>query len=159
MFIGREIYTRLIRAETSILKVLRRIELRQIAIEGKLYSMGIREDAADARFGELLGMVRDADRAKDVEIETLKVALANADQTAQARVDEALDADSEHDAERKEAGNAALEELLARASGGGDPAPDPAPASTDPGSSTELPSPPENEDVALGEEETAPPQE
>lgn len=104
----------------------------------KVERMGAREDAQDARFGELLGLVRDGYRAQQVEIEALRIALSNSDQTAQQRVNEALDADSEHDADRKELANTALAELLGRSSSGGDPAPAPDPASTEPGSSTEV---------------------
>ena len=80
----------------------------------KVDKLATREEVADARFGELLGLVKEAHVAYQHEIDALKAELANADANAQARVDEALAADSEHDAEKKEAGNAALEELLSR---------------------------------------------
>lgn len=84
--------------------------------------MGAREDAAFARQEELIRVVAEGYRAKDIEIAALKEALANADATAQARVDEALAADSEFDAEKVEHGNAALEELV-------NPSPEPTPES------------------------------
>lgn len=82
-------------------------------IERMLNQMGAREDAADARFAELVDLVRQGSAAKDAEITALRSELANADADATRRVDEALAADSEFDADKKEAGNAALESLVA----------------------------------------------
>lgn len=100
-----------------------------------LKQMATREELAEARFGELIGKVRDFIAAKDAEIANLRGALANADQTAAQRVQEALDADSDHDAKRLEDGAAALEELIGRANQGEDTVPEPEPAETGPGSS------------------------
>lgn len=75
--------------------------------------MGAREDAAYARQGELIQAVKDGSAAKDAEIAALRAELENADATALERVNEALEADSDFDAEKVEAGNAALEELVA----------------------------------------------
>lgn len=96
----------------------------------EIRDMGAREDAANARFGELIASIRDGMLAKDAEIYTLRAALHNADQTAVQRVQEALDADSEHDAARIEQANAALEELTTRANGGGDEVPEHTPVET-----------------------------
>lgn len=82
-------------------------------IKKELKAMGAREDAADARTAELIELIRVGSAAKDAEIAQLREALANADANALAMVDEALAADSETDAAKKEAGNAALEELVA----------------------------------------------
>lgn len=97
--------------------------------------MGAREDAAYARQGELIQAVKDGSTAKDAEIAALRAELENADASALERVNSALEADSEFDAEKVEAGNKALEELVAApspADGAGDvvdPATEPAPVS------------------------------
>ena len=74
--------------------------------------MASREEAADARTVELIGLIRDGSRAKDAEIAALRAALSNAGADATRQVEEALAADSEFDADRKEAGNTALSELI-----------------------------------------------
>ena len=75
--------------------------------------MGAREDAAYARQEELIGLVKEGSAAKDAKIAALEAELANADADALARVEAALEADSEFDADKLERGNAALEELVA----------------------------------------------
>lgn len=87
--------------------------ITQKNIERMLIQMGAREDAADARFAELVELVRAGSAAKDAEIAALRSALVDADADAVRRVDEALAADSEFDADKKEAGNTALESLVA----------------------------------------------
>lgn len=71
-------------------------------------AMGAREDAADARIVELVGLVRDYLASKDARITELEAALANADSEKAAE----LAADSEADAAKQEEINAALEGLL-----------------------------------------------
>lgn len=82
-------------------------------IERLLIQMSAREDAADARFVELVELVRQGSAAKDAEIAALRAELANAGAEAEARVAAALETDSEFDADKQEAGNTALESLIA----------------------------------------------
>lgn len=98
----------------SVNNVVRKLD--QLSKDVKI--MGAREDAAFARQEELIGLVKEGSAAKDAKIAALEAELANADAAAQARVDAALEADSEFDAGKIEAGNSALEELVA-------PAPEP----------------------------------
>lgn len=93
----------------SVNTVIRKID--QLQRDVKI--MGAREDAAFARQEELIGLVKEGSAAKDAKIAALEAELANADADAQARVDAALEADSEFDADKVEAGNAALAELVA----------------------------------------------
>lgn len=87
--------------------------VKVIQLEKDVKLMGAREDAAFARQEELIGLVKEGSAAKDAKIAALEAELANADADAQARVDAALEADSEFDADKIEAGNSALEELVA----------------------------------------------
>jgi len=101
-------------AATSELEALvTKVLLKVSKLEERVIKLGAREDAADARFVELIELVKAGSAAKDAEIARLRDELANADADALARVDAALAADSEGDADKKEAGNAALEELAA----------------------------------------------
>jgi hypothetical protein len=124
-----------LRADQIALEKIIPSPITQKNIERMLIQMGAREDAADARFAELVNAVKEGSAAKDAEIAQLREALTNADADALARVEAALAEDSERDADKKEAGNAALEELVAMpAPSPSDPEPtpeDPAPASSE----------------------------
>ena len=93
--------------------LLEEIRKSNVDIKKELIAMGVREDAAAARMAELVQLVKDGSAAKDAKIAALEAELANSDADAQARVDAALEADSEFDAGRIEAANTALEELVA----------------------------------------------
>jgi hypothetical protein len=80
-------------------------------ITEELHDMTVREDAADARTAELIELVRQHEAALKAENDALKAALASADADKAA----ALDAESEADAGRQEAFNAALDELAGSA--------------------------------------------
>lgn len=100
------------------------LTLKVIQLQKDVKIMGAREDAAYARQEELIQLVKDGSAAKDAKIAALEAELANADADAQARVDAALEADSEFDADKIEAGNSALAELVAAPA---DPEPQPEP--------------------------------
>lgn len=108
-----------IQADAAATRLAVNTALRKIdQLSKEVQIMGAREDAAFARQEELIGLVKEGSAAKDAKIAALEAELANADAAAQARVDAALEADSEFDAGKIEAGNSALEELVA-------PAPEP----------------------------------
>lgn len=98
-----------IRSDTESTRVsVGMIHARLDMIMERLELMGAREDAADARIVELVGLVRDYLAGKDARIAELEAALAGADAEKAAE----LAADSDADAAAKEEINAALEGLL-----------------------------------------------
>jgi hypothetical protein len=133
-FFGKLLFSRVSKQEKKLEDIERKVDI-----------MAAREEAAYARLGELVGMVRDGSAAKDAKIRELESALANADQDAVNRVNAALDQDSEFDADRIEKANAALDELVARASNDGDPVPDAMPARQEEGSATQVTEDTDNE--------------
>lgn len=95
----------------DVLTEFREVQHMLVEINRKLDEMGAREDAADARRDELIGLVRDHVNALQADNTALRAALVQADADKAA----ALEADSEADAASQEAANAALEELTGQA--------------------------------------------
>lgn len=98
------------------------LEMQHAITEMKemITEMGAREEAADARQLELIGLVRDGWLSLQAENRVLRDQLAQAGADQEAAVAAALEADSDFDAGKKEQANVALEELIT-------PAPEPQP--------------------------------
>ncbi len=99
----------LLRSDAWLLYAMVREQLNAITEEIRI--MGAREDAADARTGELIELVRQHVGALQSDNDNLRAALASADADKAA----ALDAESDADAGRQEVFNSALDELAGNA--------------------------------------------
>ena len=94
-------------------RLLREVINQLNRIERKLDKMAQREEAAYARQTELIRLVKDGSDAKDAKIRVLEQLVRDAQEITDSAVRSALDEDSEFDAARLEAGNEALDELVA----------------------------------------------
>ncbi len=94
----------------------------------ELRAMGAREDAAYEKLAADIQTVKDGWGSLVAERDALKAALESADADAAARVQAALDADSEVDAAKVEAADAALADLLPPAPPADEPPVDEPPA-------------------------------
>ena len=90
-----------------------RIETKIDTLIRKVDRMAAREDAAYEKLNASIQTVKDGWASLVAERDALKAALESADADAAVRVQEALDADSEVDAGKVEAADAALAELVA----------------------------------------------
>ena len=102
------------------------VDANRVIIE-RLDDMGAREDAAYAKLAEDIQKVKDGWASLVAERDALKQALEEADANKAAAVQAALDADSEVDASKVEAADAALAELVVPPAPEPEPQPEPAP--------------------------------
>lgn len=88
------------------------LTLKIIQLQKDVKLMAAREDAAYEQLNATIQTVKDGWASLIAERDALKAALENADANAAAQVQAALDADSEVDASKVEAADAALAELV-----------------------------------------------
>jgi hypothetical protein len=98
-------------SRTDITDFLASIEAKLDSLSRKVDIMSEREDQAYANLNATILTVKDGWASLVAERDALKAALEQADADAAVRVQEALDADSEVDAGKVEAADAALAEL------------------------------------------------
>lgn len=101
------------------------LTLKIIQLQKDVKLMAAREDAAYEQLNATIQTVKDGWASLIAERDALKAALENADANAAAQVQAALDADSEVDASKVEAADAALAELVPPAPQPEEPAEEP----------------------------------